>query len=82
MVKGDMAFYDTNILIAYLFREEGRFDVAEQVLRKHVSKAMSIISIHEIHMYSVKFDVLRSYLLAKTYALKPHIFEETTSYRR
>ncbi len=57
MVKGDMAFYDTNILIAYLFREEGRFDVAEQVLRKHVSKAMSIISIHEIHMYSVKFDV-------------------------
>ena len=52
-----MAFYDTNVLIAYLFREEGRFRVAEGVLRKHHLKAMSVISIHEIHVYSVRYGV-------------------------
>jgi len=57
MVKGSKAFYDTNILIAYLFKESSRFDVAKQVLKEHLVKAISIISIHEIHMYSVKYGV-------------------------
>ncbi len=57
MVRDDRAFYDTNILIAYLFREENRFETARKALKKHASKAISIISIHEIHMYSVKFNV-------------------------
>ena len=52
-----MAFYDTNVLIAYLFREEGRFSAAESVLRKHYLRAISVISIHEIHMYSVRYGV-------------------------
>ena len=52
-----MAFYDTNVLIAYLFREEGRFRVAESVLRKHHLRAISVISMHEIHMYSVRYGV-------------------------
>ena len=57
MVEGSRAFYDTNVLIAYLFREENRFETAKRVLKKHALKALSIISIHEIHMYSVKFGV-------------------------
>lgn len=57
MVEGSRAFYDTNILIAYLFKEERRFNIARHVLRKHSLKAVSIISIHEIHMYSIKFNV-------------------------
>ena len=57
MVKGSKAFYDTSILIAYLFKESSRFDVAKQVLKEHLVKAISIISIHEIHMYSVKYGV-------------------------
>ena len=37
-----MTFYDSNILIAYLFNEENRFDVARHVLKKHSLKAISI----------------------------------------
>jgi len=56
-VVGNMTFYDSNVLIAYLFREEDRFDVARHVLKKHPTRAISIISIHEIHMYSMKIGV-------------------------
>jgi len=48
------ALYDSNILIAYLFREERRFDIAKEVLAKHSNRYMSIISIHEIGYYSRK----------------------------
>ena len=48
------AFYDSNVLIAYLFREERRFDIAKEVLAKHSNRYMSIISIHEIGYYSRK----------------------------
>jgi len=57
VAEDSRAFYDTNVLIAYLFKEERRFNIAKQVLRKHTLKAVSIISIHEIHMYSIKFNV-------------------------
>ncbi len=59
-------FYDTNVLIAYLFKEENRFDVAKDILRKHTTRALSIISIHEIHVYSIKFGVENKFLEAKT----------------
>ncbi len=49
-----MTFYDSNILTAYLFDEEGRSDAARHVLKKHSLKA---ISMHEIHMYSIRFGV-------------------------
>ena len=52
-----MGFYDTNVLLAYLFREEGRFRATESALRKHHLRAISVISIHEIHMYSVRYGV-------------------------
>ena len=52
-----MTFYDSNILTAYLFDEEGRSGVARHVLKKHSLKAISIISMHEIHMYSIRFGV-------------------------
>ncbi len=32
MVKEGRGFYDSNILIAYLFREEDRFSIAREVL--------------------------------------------------
>ncbi len=57
MVEDNRAFYDTNILIAYLFKEENRFETAGEVLKKHALKALSIISMHEIHMCSIKFGV-------------------------
>ncbi len=60
-----MTFYDSNILIAYLFGEEGRFDVARQVLKKHSLKAISIISMHEIHMYSIRFGVEERFIGVK-----------------
>ena len=65
MVRGESAFYDTNMLVAYLFREENRFKAAQQVLRGHASKAISIITIHEIHMYSVRFGVEDRFIKAK-----------------
>ena len=52
-----MTFYDSNILTAYLFNVEGRSDAARHVLKKHSLKAISIISMHEIHMYSIRFGV-------------------------
>ena len=48
------ALYDSNILIAYLFREERRCDIAKEVLAEHSNRYMSIISIHEIGYYSRK----------------------------
>lgn len=57
-----MTFYDSNVLIAYLFQEENRFDTARHVLKKHSTKAISIISIHEIHMYSVRFGVEEKFI--------------------
>ncbi len=57
MARENRAFYDTNVLIAYLFREENRFETAREVLKKHCLKALSVISIHEIHMYSIRFGV-------------------------
>jgi len=65
MVGDERAFYDTNVLIAYLFREACRFEVAEKLLKKHASKAISIISIHEIHMYSIKFNVESKFIKIK-----------------
>ncbi len=56
-MKRDRGFYDSNILIVYLFKEENRFDMARKVLEKHSVRAISIISIHELHMYSVKLGV-------------------------
>jgi len=60
-----MAFYDTNVLMAYLFREEGRFKAAESALRKHHLKAISVISMHEIHMYSVRYGVEDRFIKVK-----------------
>ncbi|MCE4599765.1 MAG: PIN domain-containing protein [Desulfurococcales archaeon] len=48
-MRGSRAFYDTNVLIAYMFRERGRTEIARRVLREYVVKAVSIISIHETH---------------------------------
>jgi len=52
--RKDKALYDSNVLIAYLFREERRFDIAREVLAKHPDRYMSIISVHEIGYYSRK----------------------------
>jgi len=57
-------------LIAYLFREEGRFEIAREVLKKHVVKALSIISIHEIHMFSIKLGVEEKFLKVKEFIHK------------
>ena len=65
-MRDSSGFYDTNVLVAYLFREEGRFDRAREVLRRHVVKALSIISIHELHMYSVRFNVGTDLQITKT----------------
>ncbi|RLG63798.1 hypothetical protein DRO21_05270 [archaeon] len=58
-------FYDTNVLIAYLFREENRFNIARNILIRHATRALSIISIHEIHMFSVKLGVEAKFLEIK-----------------
>jgi len=65
MVKDNRGFYDSNILIAYLFKEEDKFNIAKEVLEKHFIKALSIISIHEIHMYSVRFNVEDKFMKIK-----------------
>ena len=65
MAKEGRGFYDTNVLVAYLFREEDRFGVAKEVLEKHVVKALSIISLHEIHMYSIRFGVEDKFIEVK-----------------
>ena len=57
-------------MIAYLFREEGRFEIAREVLKKHVVKALSIISIHEIHMFSIKLGVEEKFLKVKEFIHK------------
>lgn len=59
------ALYDTNVLAAYLFEEEGRFDAARSVLKKHRSKAISIITLHEVYMYSLKYGVEERFLKVK-----------------
>ena len=41
------------------------FNIAWQVLRKHALKALSIISIHEIHMYSIRFNVENKFIKVK-----------------
>ncbi len=64
-MKDESAFYDTNVLIAYLFREENRFRIAQKVLRRHASKAISIITVHEIHTYSIRFNVEEKFIKAK-----------------
>ena len=65
MARDNRGLYDTNVLIAYLFREENRFAIAEEVLKKHIAKALSIISIHEIHMYSIRFNVEDKFIKIK-----------------
>jgi len=57
VAKGKGAFYDTNVLVAFLFREEGGFETASKALKKHAARAISVISIHEIHAYCLKFSV-------------------------
>ncbi|MCD6095346.1 MAG: PIN domain-containing protein [Thermoprotei archaeon] len=69
-MSDNKAFYDTNILIAFLFREEERFNVAKRVLESHVVRAMSIISLHEIHLYSIRFDVEAKFFKIKKSLLK------------
>jgi len=59
------AFYDSNVLIAYLFGEEERFEVARKILEKHKSRATSIMAIHEIHVYSLKYGAEKKFLEIK-----------------
>ena len=75
-MKSGSALYDTNVLIAYLFREEDRFNIAKRALESHIVRAISIISIHEIHLYSIKFNVEAKFLqikelLAKLFTIAP-----------
>lgn len=58
-------FYDSNILIAYLFKEEKRFEKADKALKIHPVRAVSIITVHEIHFYSVKYHVENRFLRVK-----------------
>ncbi len=59
------ALYDSNVIAAYLFREEGRYEQASWVLNKHRSRAISIISIHEIHTLSLRNGVEDRFLRIK-----------------
>ncbi len=68
----DKAFYDSSILIAYLFAEEDRFHEAKKVLAKHKDRYISIISIHELGYYSRKMNVEERFL-----KLKPKIYQLT-----
>ncbi len=63
-------FYDTNVLIAYLFEEKNRVNVAEKVIMKHLVKSISIISIHEIHLHSIRYGVEDRFKLVKQYIEK------------
>ncbi len=65
MAGDKSAFYDTNLLIAYLLKEEDRFEAAKQALKRHALKAISIITIHEIHMYSVRLGVEERFAKSK-----------------
>ena len=59
------ALYNSNVLIAYLFREEHRFDVAKEVLAMHSDRYMSIISVHEIGYYSKKMGTENKFMEIK-----------------
>ncbi len=59
------SFYDTNVIAAYLFKEEGRYERAYEVLRKYGRRAISIISIHEIHVLSIRSGVDDKFLSIK-----------------
>ncbi len=56
-MKGETGFYDTNVLAAYLFREEGRVHIAKQVIMNHIVKGISIITIHELCTLSIRFNL-------------------------
>lgn len=64
-MRGKESFYDTNVLAAYLFREEGRYKRAYEVMAKHRRRAISIISIHEIHVLSIRLGVSDRFLRIK-----------------
>lgn len=68
--RRDKAFYDSNILIAYLFAEEDRFDIAKEALAKHQERYTSIISIHELGYYSTKMNVEERF-----FRIKPKIYQ-------
>ena len=59
------AFYNTNVLIAFLFKEEDRFPKAYRALEEHGVKALSIISIHENHSYSIRYSVENKFMEIK-----------------
>ncbi|PUA32933.1 MAG: hypothetical protein B9J98_03340 [Candidatus Terraquivivens tikiterensis] len=66
----DSALYDSNVLIAYLFREEERFHKAKGALAKHSNRYMSMISIHEIEYYSRKIGVETKFM-----EIKPKLYK-------
>jgi len=66
-VSVNAGFYDTNVLIAFLFAEKDRIDIAKKVIRKHLVKAFSIISIHELYFFSVKYGVEERFKQIKEY---------------
>ena len=74
-MKEDGGFYDTNVLIAYLFKEEEKFSIAKIVLEKHTVRAISIISIHEIHWFSTKFGIEEKFVELKKFLHKLFIVE-------
>ncbi len=57
--------YDSNVIAAYLFEEEGRHKGARRVLSRHHSRAISVISIHEIHTLSLRNGVEERFLRIK-----------------
>ncbi len=57
--------YDSNVIAAYLFEEEGRHKGACRVLSRHHSRAISVISIHEIHTLSLRNGVEERFLKIK-----------------
>ena len=65
------ALYDSNVLIAYLFREEHRFDIAKEALAMHSDRYMPMISIHEIGYYSRKMGTENKFMEIKTKLSQP-----------
>lgn len=65
-MAGGKAFYDTNVLIAFLFKEQDRFEESREILAKHMSRASSIIALHEIYYYALKLGVVDKFLAIKS----------------
>jgi len=64
-LRNASAFFDTNVVAAYVFEESNRLEIAYKVIKSFAVRGISIVSIHELYNIALRLGVASRFSEAK-----------------